>query len=568
MPGYALRNVAMGNCETADDNERLQQDTIAWGAAHKRYKMWRGIRKVLRSHMRKVRSALAIRFIGGRMGKSVLLSVAVCMTSVVAYGQCSYELVGSSGTTKNEFTAQADTTAVTLFTQTGCAWQITDVPSWVAILNGTSGTGSRTVQIAVAANTSTAARSQTITIGGKRFPIFQTGVSLLFTPMQPCRIADTRGFGNFGPGFGTPFMPANTERSFSVLASGCTVPGTAKAYSLNITVVPRKGSLQFLMAWPTGGSFPTGSTLNSFNGRIVANAAIVAAGTGGAISIFVSDEADVIIDINGYFTEPTGSNLAFYPVKPCRVMDTRAEQGFTGPYGPPFLTANTSRAIPMLQSACALPAGAQAFSINVTVLPRKGVLEFLLAWPTGQPLPNASTLNSFDGSVVANAAIVPAGTNSSMSVFVSHDADVLVDVNGYFAPPAGTSALGYHPLSPCRVSDTRGFGGFTGPLGPPAVVPYTTRTIPVRSSACSVPSLALTYVLNATALPRTVLDFLTVQPSGQPFLGVSTLNAFTGQVTANMAIVPAGTAATNGSVDLYTGQFADVILDLNGYFTR
>jgi hypothetical protein len=80
-----------------------------------------------------------------------------------------------------------------------------------------------------------------------------------------------------------------------------------------------------------------------------------------------------------------------------------------------------------------------------------------------------------------------------------------------------------------------------------------------------VPTLALAYVLNATAEPIGPLDFLTVQPSGQPYLGVSTLNAYNGQVTANMAIVPAG---TNGAIDLYTGQFAHVILDINGYFTK
>jgi hypothetical protein len=321
----------------------------------------------------------------------------------------------------------------------------------------------------------------------------------------------------------------------------------------------------FLLAYPTGGALPFASTLNSYDGRVVANAAIVAAGTGGAISTYVSDEADVIIDINGYFSEPTGNNLAFYPIKPCRVMDTRPEPGFTGAYGPPFLAPNTSRTLPMAQSSCGIPATARAFSVNATVIPRKGPLEYLVAYPTGQPLPLASTLNAYNGAVVANAAIVPAGTNTSMNVYVSHEADVLVDVNGYFAPAGSPNALGYHPLSPCRVADTRGYGGFTGALGPPAVQPYTTRTIPVLSSACSVPALSRAYVLNATAEPIGPLDFLTVQPSGQPFLGVSTLNAYTGQVTANMAIVPAG---TNGAIDLYTGQFANVILDINGYFTQ
>jgi hypothetical protein len=55
-------------------------------------------------------------------------------------------------------------------------------------------------------------------------------------------------------------------------------------------------------------------------------------------------------------------------------------------------------------------------------------------WPTGQGQPYVSTLNSVDGSVVANAAIVPAGTNGSVSVFADGTTDVILDINGYFAP--------------------------------------------------------------------------------------------------------------------------------------
>jgi hypothetical protein len=74
----------------------------------------------------------------------------------------------------------------------------------------------------------------------------------------------------------------------------------AAAYSLNVTVVP-EGPLYYLTTWPTGSSQPTVSTLNSFDGRVVANAAIVPAGTNGAISVYVTDPTQVILDINGYF---------------------------------------------------------------------------------------------------------------------------------------------------------------------------------------------------------------------------------------------------------------------------
>jgi len=74
-----------------------------------------------------------------------------------------------------------------------------------------------------------------------------------------------------------------------------------------------------------------------------------------------------------------------------------------------------------------------AYSLNATVLPRT-TLGYLTLWPTGPPQPYVSTLNSYDGSVVANAAIVPAGAGGSASAFVSDLSDLILDVNGYFAP--------------------------------------------------------------------------------------------------------------------------------------
>ena len=82
---------------------------------------------------------------------------------------------------------------------------------------------------------------------------------------------------------------------------------------------------------------------------------------------------------------------------------------------------------------CNIPVGAAAFSLNVTVVPN-GYLGYLTAWPAGAGQPGVSTLNSWDGSVVANAAIVPAGTGGGINVFVSQPTHVILDINGYFAP--------------------------------------------------------------------------------------------------------------------------------------
>jgi hypothetical protein len=186
------------------------------------------------------------------------------------------------------------------------------------------------------------------------------------------------------------------------------VPSSAAAYAFNVTAVPMQNHLGYLTMWPTGVTIPNVSTLNSYLGTVVANMAVVPAGTGGAASIYVTDPSDLLFDVNGYFAP--GGGLHFYPMTPCRVADTRQGAGMSGAFGPPTMGAGVQRSFPVPQSSCGIPSTAQAYSLNVTVKPQ-GYLGFLSIWPTGVALPIVSTLNSYLGAVVANGAIVPVGTN-------------------------------------------------------------------------------------------------------------------------------------------------------------
>ncbi|MCC6368734.1 MAG: hypothetical protein IT165_34860 [Bryobacterales bacterium] len=56
----------------------------------------------------------------------------------------------------------------------------------------------------------------------------------------------------------------------------------------------------------------------------------------------------------------------------------------------------------------------------------------LTLWPAGTPRPLVSTLNSLLGRVAANAALVPFGNNGTVSVFVTNETHVILDINGYF----------------------------------------------------------------------------------------------------------------------------------------
>ena len=368
-----------------------------------------------------------------------------------------------------------------------------------------------------------------------------TGVQ--FVPVTPCRVADTRNA--TGP-FGGPELVAGTSREFDIPQSACGIPSTAAAYSLNVTAVPT-GPLGYLTLWPSGQAQPTVSTLNS-DGRVKANAAITPAGTNGGVSVFVTNPSQVILDIDGYFVPAgTASALAFYPVTPCRVADTR---NANGPLGGPSLASGGSRDFAVQTSSCGLPSDAQAYSLNVTAVP-KGSLGYLTMWPSGQSQPLVSTLNSPTGAVTANAAIVPAGSNGNVSVYVSDGSDVVLDVNGYFAAP-GANGLSLYTTTPCRVLDTRSnSGALNGTLG-----------VSVESSSCAPLSTAQAYVLNATVVPTSSLGYLTLWPAGETQPAVSTLNANNGAVTSNMAIVP----TLNGSIDAFSSNPTQLILDLSSYF--
>jgi large repetitive protein len=378
--------------------------------------------------------------------------------------------------------------------------------------------------------------------------------ALQLVTLPPCRIMDTRN--PAGP-LGGPFIAGTMTRTIPIPSSACGVPENAAAYSLNITVVPRAGTLGYLTVWPTGQSQPFVSTLNSIDGSVLANAAIVPAGTNGSIDAYATDDTELIIDINGYFVPPTTGSLQFYPLTPCRILDTRNP---TGTFGGPSLAGLTSRSFPVPSSGCGVPAGAAAYSLNMTVVPQ-GLLGYLTTWPTGQTQPVVSTLNSLDGTVLANAAIVPAGTNGAVSFFANNTTDLIVDINGYFAPPS-LGGLNFYTATPCRIVDTR---NPAGTFGGPILNASEERTFPLSQGSCGLPATAAAYSLNMTVVPSGFLGYLATWPAGGSQPVVSTLNAYKGQVVANAAIVPAG---ASGAINVYVTNTTHVIIDTNGFFAQ
>jgi len=242
---------------------------------------------------------------------------------------------------------------------------------------------------------------------------------------------------------------------------------------------------------------------------------------------------------------------------PCRVIDTR---GPAGDLGGPFLHGGrhdgTHRDFPVRETSC-IPQSASiaAYSMNFTVTPhtRGQPLGYLTVWPEGTQQPLVSTLNNPTATAVANAAIVPAGTGGGISAFAYDDTDLIVDINGYFGAPA-QNGLSFYALTPCRAYDSRANNGqpFSGE-----------RPVDIVDSQCGPPSTAQAYVFNATVAPANgPMGYLTLWPDSEKQPMVSTLNAYDGFVTSNMAIVP----NVNGSIDAYAEGLTQLIMDISGYF--
>ena len=410
--------------------------------------------------------------------------------------------------------------------------------------------------------------------------IFGDPVGLRFVPLSPCRLVDTRtayAGPRVGP-FGPPFLNAGSERTIPLLQSTtCTIPASAKAYALNLTldtVENQTGPVDSVTIWPTGEPAPAFHTARTSTGGYIANATIVKAGSNGAISIRASHAVNVILDITGFFTDDAAfPGLLYYPISPCRAVDTRGPvySALPPPYGNQRMRARENRSFRLPGSpACQIPS-ASAYSVQLTLAPGEltngSSVAFITAYPSGLPQPNISTMNALQGYAVANSAIVPASTNGSIDVFAFDATNLIIDVNGYFAPDDGTGrGLMFFPVAQCRLMNTQD-PALIGSFGGPAMLANVDRTIAVAGSRCSgLPQNARAWALNASVVPSTSsMPFLSLWPSGTPWPNISQLNAFQGKTVANFGIVP---ASETGAVDIRVAGPTHVTLEVGGYFAR
>jgi hypothetical protein len=128
-----------------------------------------------------------------------------------------------------------------------------------------------------------------------------------FYSVTPCRIVDTR---RPAGETGGPELASGSARNFPITGGTCGVPATAKAATLNVTLVgPTKAG--FLTVWPYGTTKPVVSTINAAAGEsAIANGAIVPLSSDPSLQISVvygtcgpncPGASQLLIDVTGYF---------------------------------------------------------------------------------------------------------------------------------------------------------------------------------------------------------------------------------------------------------------------------
>jgi hypothetical protein len=338
----------------------------------------------------------------------------------------------------------------------------------------------------------------------------------------------------------TPDLGRLDQTTWRIQISGrCGVAPDATAVAIGIVAVEAQGA-GFVTAWPSGVARPDASNLNFAPGNTVANSAVVQLGPSGAIDVYVSASASLIVDVTAQFVDVGGVEVSagrFIVTDPIRVIDTR-QNGLRG----------------SSQIALPLPAGvapdATALAVTVTAV-NAAAPGFLTAFPAGTRRPDASVVNTDRFNTTRASAVLLSVTSEGFVVDRSMTTDVIVDVWGWFT---GDSSMAsgeglFVSQLPNRAWDSR---ATLDPLHPDG-----TLERPIA------PGGAGAVLVNVTALESTKAGFVSVFAAGTRRPDVSSLNYRWRQPVAALAI----SRVSDRGISVYSFAGAHILVDVAGWFT-
>ena len=452
-----------------------------------------------------------------------------------------YESVSKSGTSMaSPHVAGAAAIALTTFPSASPA-QVVD------LLNSDATTG-------VVKDPGTGSPNRLLMVAGSHLGVETTPATM--KSINPQRIFDTRN----GEG-GVPVRRIGGDYVLEVQVSGKNniAPTGVNAVSLNVTATNASGT-GYVTVYPCGRR-PEISSLNFNAGDTVPNAVIARLSETGTLCFYSNVAVDIIADINGSLLDGNGFN----PTMPSRLFDTRVGIGGVPVQKVGQLDGSGAALEVSVLGRNGIPtSGVTAVSMNVTITNTvaSDTGGYVTVYPCGTR-PNVSSLNFVSGQTIPNAVLTPLSTTGTICFYVYGQADIIVDINGNFE-----SGLGYSPISPNRVADTRaGVGG----VAVQSVGDIAGNGTPLEVSIAGtsgIPSSGVTAIsLNVTALGISTSPYggyVTVYPcDSRP--NASNLNFVAGQVVPNAVIAP---VSTRGTVCFYVYGIANILVDVNGYVSN
>jgi hypothetical protein len=161
----------------------------------------------------------------------------------------------------------------------------------------------------------------------------------VFTPIQPCRIVDTR---HQAAGALAPGRPRTVQVSGSTgfsaqggVSTGCGIPSYATAINYSISAVTPSGA-GFFRLWPTGTSEQNATALNFSKNVNITSGASVAVNPSTGAGLYLIDHgtsSQATIDVNGYYAPQiqTGVSSVGALVNPTNRVTSVVKTG-TGAY--------------------------------------------------------------------------------------------------------------------------------------------------------------------------------------------------------------------------------------------
>ena len=137
---------------------------------------------------------------------------------------------------------------------------------------------------------------------------------LVYTPVNPCRIIDTRNasgslYGRIGPNTGKQFQVNMSNYSTQGGYSGsCGIPTSfnVSAVAINVISTDQTGNGNIRVI-PTGGGLPSATLLNYTPGSNLSNSAVVQSAISYTDDLYIYSSfsaTHVVVDIMGYFAAP------------------------------------------------------------------------------------------------------------------------------------------------------------------------------------------------------------------------------------------------------------------------